>query len=46
MKKERFGVLFSYVLDILLSGFLLSFAKKQPVQKMRWSCVKLLKNNR
>jgi len=28
MKKERFGVLFLYVLDILLSVFLLSFAKK------------------
>jgi len=28
MKKERFGVLFLYVLGILLSVFLLSFAKK------------------
>jgi len=28
MKKERFGVLFLCVLDILLSDFLLSFTKK------------------
>jgi len=28
MKKERFGVLFLCVLNILLSDFLLSFAKK------------------
>jgi len=28
MKKERFGVLFLCVLNNLLAGFLLSFAKK------------------
>lgn len=41
MKKERFGVLFLCVLNILLSDFLLSFAKKQPVQKTIRLCVKI-----
>ncbi len=35
MKKERFGVLFLRILNILLPDFLLSFTKKKPVQKTR-----------
>ena len=33
MKKERFGVLFLCVLNNLLAGFLLSFAKKKKKKK-------------